>query len=122
MQYVICGYEREFQGAEARLLLDDNIKLQLGGGRPFQPDKDRMTDADVRSPIYPIRGSYYTYMIDKLHTGSEPSWRNTGKNCNIYQNRPFTGKCYRTTFGDWSCLTTADGSSYPDIENTAPPQ
>lgn len=121
MQYVICGYEKEFEGGTTSLFLVDNIKLEIGGGRPFQPGTDGMTDADVRSPIYPIRGSYNTYQIAKLYTGPELSWRNAGKNCNTYLNRPFTGKCYRTTYGDWSCLTTAGGSAYPDIANTTPP-
>ena len=122
VQYVICGYEREYQGGETNLYLVDTIKLQLGVGRPYQPNTDLMTDADVRSLVYPIRGTYTTYQIGKLYTGPEPSWRNTGKNCNTYLNRAFTGLCYRSTFGDWSCLTTAGGSSFPDVANTAPPR
>ena len=118
IQYVICGYEREAQIIDLSLYLLDNIKLELGSSRPYQPKTDSFADIDVRSPIYPIRGTYTTYMIGRLYSSGE----NRGKNCNIYQNRPFTGVCYRTTFGDWSCLTSSSGSGYPDIANTAPPQ
>ncbi len=118
MQYVICGYERESNIIYLSLNLLDNIKLELGSSRPYQPRTDSYPDIDVRSPIYPIRGSYTTYTIDKLYSNGE----NRGKNCDIYQNRPFTGVCYRTTFGDWSCGISAGGSGYPDIANTAPPR
>ena len=121
-QYVICGYEMEAQLVDLCLYLVDNIKLELGSSRPYQPRTDSFADIDVRSPIYPIRGSYTTYTINRLYTGPEPRWQNTGKNCNISQNRLFTGVCYRTTFGDWSCVTSGVGSGHPDIANTAPPQ
>lgn len=118
MQYVICGYEKEEQIIDLSLYLVDNIKLELGNSRPYQPYTDSYPDIDVRSPIYPIRGSCTTYMIGQLYSNGE----NRDKNCNIYKNRPFTGACYRTTFGEWHCGISPGGSGYPDTANTAPPR
>lgn len=64
MQYVICGYEKEERVGELLLFLIDNIKLEQGSSRSYQPYTDSYPDIDVRSPIYPIRGQLH-YLYDR---------------------------------------------------------
>jgi hypothetical protein len=94
-QYVRCGYERE-DTRNDNLWLKENLKAEIGKGRPYTSDLINMSDADTTQPVYPIRGSFVQYMC--RITKYAP-----GKNCSMWESPAATGLCYRTTFGDWKC-------------------
>lgn len=100
LRYFICRAER-FSGTD--LYLVDRVKVEVGGGRPYNPRSDiNYSEIDVTVPIYPIRGSYLQHQCTRVF--SEPgTLYNVGKNCASSDNRNATGSCYKTTFGDWRC-------------------
>ena len=104
--------------APPNLTLLENVQVEIGKGRPFSPSADRYkSDADVNSPVYPIRGSYDMYIC------SPPvaPFRVIGNNCSVFGYSQATGACYRTTFGDWSCsMAPIGGTSQRD--NVAAPK
>jgi len=102
-----------------KLYLLENIKVEVGKGRPFQPSDLNFPDIDNSQPLYPIRGSYDWYVCHINEVGFPP-----GKNCSIYKEPSCTGFCYKTTFGDWNCtmvdrLAIARG---PEREPVPPPK
>ncbi len=116
LQYFICRAEHVY-GDELYLVGD--VQLQIGKGRPFQINSDRLSEADTDSPVYPIRGSFIQYQVHPL----SKIYPNDGKNCTSYAQRNASGVCYRTTFGDWKCsmLDTSNNNSDRTI-GIAPPQ
>ena len=116
VQYFTCG--REHIDGE-HLYLVDQVHIQVGKGRPYLPNTDVMSDADLDSPVYPIRGSFILYQISPLLTSQE----NAGKNSTTYAKRNASGACYRTTFGDWVCKMNDMNDSPSDRQhNIGPPQ
>ena len=117
-RYVMCALEGEQGVAPPNLTLLENVQVEIGKGRPFSPSADRYkSDADVNSPVYPIRGSYDMYIC------SPPvaPFRVIGNNCSVFGHSQATGACYRTTFGDWSCsMAPIGGTSQRD--NVAAPK
>jgi hypothetical protein len=116
MQYFICGAEGTFGD---NLYLVDQVKIEVGKGRPFLSQTDMLTDADVSSLVYPVRGSYVQYQISRLST----VFPNKGKNCSVYPAPHASGLCYRTTFGDWTCkMIDTSAPSMASQRDVAPPQ
>lgn len=97
-QYVACNAEGETGGM---LYLLQNVKVEVGAGRAFNPNSDDYADIDQSSPLYPIRGSFTRYQCGAVSSG--PILPNVGKNCNSGDQPNATGVCYKTTFGDWHC-------------------
>ena len=84
------------------LYLVENVKVQVGGGISYASimGQRSFSEIDVRTPVYPIRGSFLQYQCkDPIaeHVGPPDT------NCNTYDNPKATGYCYKTTFGDWKC-------------------
>lgn len=100
-QYVICSAEGETGGM---LYLLENVKVEVGNGRRFNPNSDDYADIDQKSLLYPIRGSFTRFQCGAVSRG--PILPNVGKNCNSGDQPNATGVCYRTTFGDWHCSMT----------------
>lgn len=116
-KYFICQTEKVWGGI---LYLVEDVKLDVGGGVPYQPNLGAFEAIDVNVPLYPIRGSYVLYQCKNLqteHVGPPDT------NCNTYQHRQATGYCYKTTFGDWRC-SMADRSNNPEDwrRGVAPPK
>ena len=118
-QYVVCQTEK-VSGYE--LYLVENVTVQVGGGRPYNPQSDvNYSELDVETPIYPIRGSYTRYQCSQVNTS--PNLYNVGKNCSVYEHRKATGSCYKTTFGDWKCNMYDYGVASDDKHfQVAPPK
>src|ERR1035441_10285017 len=81
------------------------VKLRNASAARWQPGSRNpstdslKSDADVNSPVYPIRGSYDGYTCGLL----DPPRTVYGRNCMVQGQPQATGSCYRTSFGDWSC-------------------
>ena len=115
-RYLMCEMEKVMYPPYLTLL--DNVQVEVGKGRPFNPFSDAsLSDADQASLIYPIRGSY------DMYTCSPPD-RSTarGRNCLLTRQPHATGQCYRTTFGDWSCEMTDPTVLTPTRQGVAPPR
>jgi hypothetical protein len=97
--YFMCSREGTQRGP---LELVENLTLEVGQGRPASYLDSR--DIDHDSLVYPIRGSFTIY------TCYTPDPRNVGRNCRTSDEPQATGKCYRTTFGDWRCSMVGAGS------------
>ncbi len=101
-KYVICEIEKV---SGPYLYLVENVKVEVGGGRPYNPNSDiNVPEINVKFPIYSIRGSltkYQCYEVNPNFTVSAPS-----KNCTRYEEPKAKGDCYKTTFGDWRCYMT----------------
>ncbi len=102
LKYVICEIEKV---SGQYLYLVENVKVEVGGGRPYNPNSDiNVPEINVKFPIYSIRGSltkYQCYEVNPNFTISAP-----GKNCTRYEEPKAKGDCYKTTFGDWRCYMT----------------
>ena len=113
--YVMC----EAEGVKFDYLhLYENVQVEIGKARPFNPSTDSLkSDADVNSPVYPIRGSYDGYscgLVDRT---------NYGRNCMVQGQPQATGSCYKTSFGDWSCgMIDANNPSSARRFNVAGPK
>jgi hypothetical protein len=112
-QYVVCGSASrpgEGENGYHRMILMENVRVEIGQGRPFQGGVNsdiNMHDVDPRFPIYPIRGSYVWYQCSNIADGDP--WKSIdepGRNCNVYEHPRATGSCFKTTFGDWDCSMT----------------
>lgn len=97
LKYLNCQMEGIFSG---HLYLVESVKVEVGGGVPYDPTLGAFDSINVRVPLYPIRGSLLRYQCKDLeteHVGPPDT------NCNTYNNPKATGYCYKTTFGDWKC-------------------
>ncbi|MDQ6828988.1 MAG: hypothetical protein M3081_08995 [Gemmatimonadota bacterium] len=103
-QYVTCEEEHISSGS---LYLVDDMKVQVGAGRPFQLRSDSYNEIDPSQPVYAIRGSYVRYACSVPNA----TLGNFGKNCALYDQPHASGVCFKTTFGDWRC-------SMKDLDNT----
>jgi hypothetical protein len=96
--YLIGRFEKETgTGTLGQLYLTENVKLEIGKGRPFEQG-DGSGDADVSELVYPIRGSftyYRCYPINSVYP--------VGQSCKKIESPNAEGFCYKTTFGDWRC-------------------
>ncbi len=103
--YVRCHDEGE--DSFHHLILEQDVKVEIGKGRPFQGGRlsdINMHDVDPSELVYPIRGSYMMYQCSNIAPGDP--WQSiyaAGKNCAIYDHKNAVGSCWKTTFGDWKC-------------------
>jgi hypothetical protein len=103
--YVRCHDEGE--DSFHHMILEQNVKVEIGKGRPFQGgglSDINMHDVDPSELVYPIRGSFLMYQCSNIAAGDP--WQSiyaAGKNCSIYDEKSAVGACWKTTFGDWKC-------------------
>ncbi len=122
VQYVICNSEHELAN---QLYLLDEVKVEVGGPRPFNPRDDRnVRNLDPKQPLYGIRGSYKQYQCSPVSN----YMRNAGRNCFVYDHQHAEGYCYKDTFGDWHCgmrdtgaqlvsqIAAPPGGAQPDVK------
>jgi len=117
--YVQCALEGE---SNTLLTLLDHVEVQVAPGIPWSSLSlvERPQDANPNGKRYAIRGSYDEYSCDRVFRSG--ALRNVGKNCGLRHVPDGTGKCYRTTFGDWKCTMFGDVGSDPLIPNQPPPK
>jgi len=110
--YFTCSWEKEDEG----LYLIENLTLQVGKGRPPTAiEIAYLDDLDHDSLVYPIRGSFTDY-----HCYTQRSA--PGRNCSTSDEPEAEGKCYRTSFGDWTCsMVDNQHLLYNQRENVPPP-
>ncbi len=110
--YFTCSREKEDEG----LYLIENLTLQVGKGRPPTAiEIAYLDDLDHDSLVYPIRGSFRDY-----HCYTQRS--SPGRNCSTWDEPEAEGKCYRTSFGDWTCsMVDNQHLLYNQRENVPPP-
>ncbi len=120
-QYAICGLEH-VEGAY--LYLVEDITVEVGKGRSYSALSEPFaSDIDTKSPVYPIRASFKQYQCGHEHKDPSSPIYNLGKNCSISPEPKAEGKCYKTSFGDWSCSITSRTSDYKTtIRDVAPPK
>lgn len=119
-RFFMCTNESESARWGLKLVAD--VKLQMAGGRRYNPGNDlNVHQIDTSAPMYDLRGSFTQYSCDKVGgpgTGLSP----VGKNCNKFTYLHATGTCYKTTFGEWNCqmmdMTVGDPS---DVETRGVP-
>lgn len=115
-QYFICQFEK-VNGAGI-LFLAANVHLQVGKTVGRARDVIMFPkDADPDSPVYPIRGSFDEYLCSVVDNSYPPDA--SGHNCALWHETKATGQCYRTGFGDWSCMMVGSGSQ--QIDGQPPP-
>jgi hypothetical protein len=86
--------------ASGALYLTQNVKIEMGAPRPFVYQSDAGTSGiDLKAQVYPLRGSYTSYMCYKVGAGGYPA----GKGCMKSDVPLAAGTCWKTAFGDWHC-------------------
>lgn len=102
LKYLNCQMEGIWSND---LYLVENVKVEVGGGVSYAAIMGQysLDQIDVRTPVYPIRGSFLKYQCQDPQTAyvGPPN-----TNCVTYNNPKATGYCYKTTFGDWKCNMT----------------
>jgi len=118
-KYFICN--SEYIGGDL-LYLVENVQVTVGGGIPYSAIRGQrsLSEIDVSSPVYPIRGSLLRYQCREI-TGDAVL---QGENCATYNEPKATGYCYKTTFGDWNCfMTDSAGVNKENVRTgVSPPQ
>lgn len=101
------------------LWLMENLNVAVGAPMPFASAYNSfvMAHADVRSRVYPIRGSFTWSTCMTRHDAG--IYGNPDLNCNERDVQAAKGVCWKTSFGDWSCLFTGAASGRRD--RTRPP-
>jgi hypothetical protein len=97
--YVICGYEKDYQGGSRNLYLIGHVQVQVGAGRPYEHVRDSLQDIDPHKQVYDIRGSSVKYSCALPGETVLPK----SKQCTHTVEKTDEGKCYQTTFGEWRC-------------------
>ncbi len=118
-QYVTCAQEGVF-GASSSLGLVEDVRVQVGTGRPYIHVTDSFQDIDPHQLVYPIRGSYRSYACSEIVPPNGSPGRR-GENCSVADSPQATGVCYKTTFGDWRCNMQDTETPYGKL-GFAPPQ
>jgi hypothetical protein len=95
-KYLNCQMEFISMGD---LYLVENLKVEVGGGVPYDPTLGAFEAINVRVPLYPIRGSLLRYQCQEVQKYASLS----GENCASFNEPKAKGYCYKTTFGDWKC-------------------
>jgi len=128
-RYLLCGSaSRVGEGEDSfhHMVLMENVKVDIGKGRPFQGGNNsdiNMHDIDPRFPVYPIRGSFDMYQCSNIAAGDP--WQSiyeAGKNCDVYEEHRATGSCFKTTFGDWDCSMGDANAGGPSRRNVSGPK
>jgi hypothetical protein len=95
----------EYQSSQVISLMQE-VKVEVGGPRPFIPEDSSFRQIDPSSKVYPIRGSEKMYLCGPV---IENVFHNTGKNCSYCAQTKAEGRCWKTTFGDWQCSLAGGG-------------
>jgi len=105
-------------GGELRLM--ENLNVAVGESIPFVAAYNAyvMPEADARSRVYPIRGSF-TWVICKTRHDAA-IYGNPAKNCYETDVADAKGVCWKTSFSDWRCLL--NGSALGRRDATSPPK
>jgi hypothetical protein len=116
-ELLICDAEREFGG---NLFLVSNVSVDLVKPRPLTPNEMAgVPGIDRSQPVYDFHASY-----DKYQCTPVPRDRDNpnAHNCNQYKVTSVPGGCYKTTAGDWHCVTfNADTTTAAIAKDVKPP-
>src|SRR5690348_861356 len=76
-ELVRCGSggEKVYDG---QLFLLENLKAEIGKGRPYQASDSLAHNIDPSQPVYPIRGSFDKYQCDEIKPALKMKGRNAG--------------------------------------------
>ncbi len=117
-QAFVCTAEHD--DGDGLLYLVEDVRVQVGRGRPFQYRSDAFPDVDPTALVYPIRGSFVQYQCStRRHEQAMGNDPNT--NCTARPAPSASGVCFTTTFGDLRC-TLLDVNAPSGRRNAAPPQ
>jgi hypothetical protein len=117
--YVICGYEKDYQGGSRSLYLIGHVQVQVGNGRPYEHVRDSLQDIDPHKQVFDIRGSSVKYSC----AWPEDTVLPKARQCSRTVEKTDEGKCYQTTFHDWRCTWSdfyAPMSNDPRLNIPAP--
>lgn len=106
-QYFICDQEVVRRSATSGdlLYLVTDVKLEVGKGRPFSLATDAVENIDPAQTVYPVRGTYAWWQCSAIGSiNGQP-----GKNCVKDEMTEASGRCYKSTFGEWHCLMFGGG-------------
>jgi len=116
--YVACNQVSGESIAGGYIGLYENGQFQIGASRAFSAWSDAgRVDIDNSKPVYPIRGTVDSYSCRPPGTMGFPA----GKNCNVRKAVAFSGTCFKTTFGDWSCQGKLMGDPLAGVTHNVPP-
>lgn len=115
---VRCKHEA-IQSAGGQLWLMENLKVMVGESMPFVVAYNRfvMPEADARSRVYPIRGSFTWSKCMTRHDAGV--YGNPDQNCFENDVQAAEGVCWKTSFNDWRCLLA--GAAGDRRDRTRPP-
>jgi len=117
-ELVACNQVSGESIAGGYISLYENGDFQVGASRPFSAWSDAgKIDIDNSQPVYPIRGTVDSYSCRPPGTMGFPA----GRNCNVRKAASFSGTCFKTTFGDWSCQGKLLGDPLAGVTNNVPP-
>jgi hypothetical protein len=116
--YVQCNKISGESIAGGYIHLLENAQFQVGKGNPYSAWSDAGSiDIDNSQPVYPIRGTVDSYSCRPPGTMGFPA----GKNCDVRKAVSFSGTCFKTTFGDWSCQGKLLGDPLTGVQTSVPP-
>ncbi|HLY62525.1 MAG TPA: hypothetical protein VKV95_17425 [Terriglobia bacterium] len=116
--YVRCNKISGESIAGGYIYLYENAEFEIGKARPFSAWSDAgRRDIDNTQPVYPIRGAVDSYSCRPPGSMGFPP----GKNCNVRKAASFTGTCFKTSFGEWSCQGKLMGDPLSGVQNQVPP-
>lgn len=95
----------EYQSSQVVSLMQE-VKVEVGGARPFAAGDSTLRQIDPASNVYPIRGSEKLFLCGQV---LESIMHNTGTNCSYFDFSKAEGRCWKTTFGDWKCSMAGGG-------------
>ena len=88
-----CGQENEDRDGD---YLFQNLQIRMGAARPYIYNQDsHFTNIDTTLKLYPIRVTGDWYGCHGRAT------------CTVQHFTDQDGACWKTTFGDWKCHTSA---------------
>jgi hypothetical protein len=118
--YVRCNAISGEKIAGGYISLFENAKFEIGKGKPFSSwDNGGDIGIDNAEQVYPIRGTFDLYSCRPPGSMGFPA----GRNCNLRKATAFTGDCFKTTFGDWSCQGHTTGDPLAGVQaEIAPPK
>ena len=98
--------------------LVQDVNIEMGKARPFVYYSDAgLSGVDLDAKVYPLRGSYTSYLCNKISNMSLP-----GHSCMKSPVPMAVGACWKTSFGDYKCkLQGAPGGSLPKSEFAGAP-
>jgi hypothetical protein len=100
--------------SSGQLFLTQNVNIEMGTQRPFVYQSDAgLSGIDLNAQVYPLRGSYTGYLCNKIG-----SMYPAGHSCLKSDVPEATGKCWKTSFGDYKCLLKG---AVPKMEGGMPP-